>query len=163
MNKINPPTSDKKALRIIVQQKIAHMSLDEKKKESAKVCLLVRKSLATKKFKTIISYHAFDDEVDVSEISLWWERTWKNVLTIPQNNEDFKVPENSILIVPWRAFTKEGKRIGRGTGYYDKLLEKYPDTPTIGVCFICQVLRDIPEDSWDKRVNEVVFAGNTLE
>jgi len=71
MNKINPPTSDKKALRIIVQQKIAHMSLDEKKKESAKVCLLVRKSLATKKFKTIISYHAFDDEVDVSEISLW--------------------------------------------------------------------------------------------
>lgn len=163
MNKINQPTSDKKTLRAIVQEKIAHMSIDEKKKESAEVCLQVMESLATKNFETIIIYHAFDDEIDVSEIALWWERAWKNVLAIPKSDEDFEIPENSILIVPWRAFTKEWKRIGRGSGYYDVLLTKYKNTPTIGVCFACQVLGDIPEESWDKRVDEVVFAGNILE
>jgi 5-formyltetrahydrofolate cyclo-ligase len=163
MNKTNLPTSDKKTLRAIVQEKIAHMSIDEKKKESTEVCLQITESLATKNFKTIIIYHAFDDEIDISQIALWWEQAWKNVLAIPQSTEAFQIPENSILIVPWRAFTKEWKRIGRGSGYYDRLLEKYSNIPTIGVCFACQVLGDIPEENWDKRVDEVVFARNILE
>lgn len=53
--------------------------------------------------------------------------------------------------------------MGRGSGYYDKLLEKYKNIPTIGTCFVCQVFGDIPEESWDRRVDEVVFMGNTLE
>jgi len=163
MNKTNLPTSDKKTLRAIVQEKIAHMSIDEKEQESMEVCLQVTESLATKNFKTIIIYHAFDDEINISRVALWAEQVWKKLLVIPQSIETFEIPENSILIVPWRAFTKEWKRIGRGSGYYDALLAKYKNTPTIGACFACQVFGDIPEESWDKRVDEVVFAGNILE
>lgn len=146
-----------------MQEKIAQMSIDEKEEESKNVCTQFAKSLFNKKFKTIITYDAFDDEINIAPITLWAEKMWKIILTIPQNNEAFEIPENSILIVPWRAFTKEWKRIGRGSGYYDKLLEKYKNIPTIGVCFACQVFGDIPEESWDRRVDEVVFMGNTLE
>lgn len=163
MNKINQPTSDKKTLRAIVQEKIAHMSIDEKDRESVNVCLQITKNLAKKNFKTIILYHAFDDEIDVSRVALWAEQVWKEILFIPQSTEVFEIPENSVLIVPGRAFTREWKRIGRGSGYYDTLLEKYKNTSTIWVCFRCQVFGDIPEESWDKRVDEVVFAGNILE
>lgn len=74
MNKTNLPTSDKKTLRKIVQEKIALMSIDEKEQESAEVSLQIIKSLATKKFKTIITYHAFDDEIDVSPVAHWAEQ-----------------------------------------------------------------------------------------
>ena len=74
MNKINQPTSDKKTLRAIVQEKIAHMSIDEKDRESVNVCLQITKILAKKNFKTIILYHAFDDEIDVSRVALWAEQ-----------------------------------------------------------------------------------------
>ncbi len=73
MNKINQPTSDKKTLRVLVQEKIAHMSTHEKGQESINVCLQITKSLAKKNFKTIILYHAFDDEIDVSRVALWAE------------------------------------------------------------------------------------------
>jgi len=73
MNKINPPTSDKKTLRVLVQEKIAQMSIDEKERESVDVSLRITKSLAEKNFKTIILYHAFDDEIDVSPVVLWAE------------------------------------------------------------------------------------------
>jgi 5-formyltetrahydrofolate cyclo-ligase len=163
MNKINPPIFDKKTLRMIVQEKIAHMSDEKKKKESEIVCIKLIEILTKKDFETLITYVAFDDEIDVFKINKQIEGMWKTLLVIPQSNEEFIVPKNSILIIPWRAFTKEWKRIGRGSGYYDVLLTKYPNTPTIGICFMCQVLTDMPEDSWDKRVDEVVFAGNILE
>jgi len=62
------------------------------------------------------------------------------------------------MLVPGRAFTKDGKRIGRGSGYYDKLLSKDPHLQTIGVCFNCQIFEDLPQDEWDQKMDEVVFA-----
>jgi 5-formyltetrahydrofolate cyclo-ligase len=69
MNKINPPIFDKKTLRMIVQEKIAHMSDEKKKKESEIVCIKLIEILAKKDFETLITYVAFDDEIDVFEIN----------------------------------------------------------------------------------------------
>lgn len=74
MNKINPPTFDKKTLRIIVQEKIAQMSIDEKEEESKNVCVQLANSLLSKNFKTIIIYDTFDDEIYIAPISLWAEK-----------------------------------------------------------------------------------------
>jgi 5-formyltetrahydrofolate cyclo-ligase len=65
--------------------------------------------------------------------------------------------------VPGRAFTRDGRRIGRWSGYYDKLINQYPNSQTIGVCFRCQMFEKLPEDSWDKRMDEVVFPSINLE
>ena len=74
MNKINPPTFDKKTLRAIVQERIAQMSIDEKEEESKNVCTQFAKSLLNKKFKTIITYDAFNDEINIAPITLWAEK-----------------------------------------------------------------------------------------
>ena len=47
------------------------------------------------------------------------------------------------------AFTTSGKRLGRGGGYYDKLLNIYPDTLKIGLTFNERIIEDIPTDSHD--------------
>lgn len=60
-----------------------------------------------------------------------------------------------LAIIPGRAFTKEGKRLGRGKGYYDRLLPLL-HCKTIGVCFPFQILDDIPTELHDCKVDEVI-------
>lgn len=59
-------------------------------------------------------------------------------------------------VVPGMAFTCEGLRLGRGKGYYDRLLVQLTDTYTIGICFPFQVVETIPCDQYDCRVDELL-------
>lgn len=61
-----------------------------------------------------------------------------------------------LAIIPGRAFTLDGCRLGRGKGYYDRLLPLL-HCPTIGICFPCQILDTIPLDAHDIKVNKVIF------
>ena len=47
------------------------------------------------------------------------------------------------------AFTTSGKRLGRGGGYYDKLLCMYPNTLKIGLTFNERIIKDIPIENHD--------------
>ena len=60
-----------------------------------------------------------------------------------------------IAIVPGMAFTQDGKRLGRGKGYYDRLLVKMPSVYKMGVCFPFQIVKDIPTDENDILMDEV--------
>ena len=65
--------------------------------------------------------------------------TKESVKPIPYDKID-------LLLVPGIAFDKNGNRLGRGKGYYDRLLEKLPTpTVTIGLCFDFQVVKSIPK------------------
>ena len=56
---------------------------------------------------------------------------------------------NSVSIIPGVAFSADGHRLGRGKGYYDRLLSRLTLTYKIGLCFNFQILEDIPYDSHD--------------
>ena len=60
------------------------------------------------------------------------------------------------MIVPGRAFTRDGKRIGRGGGWYDRLLSSSPDLYKMGVCFDFQVFDDLPIEEHDVVMDEVI-------
>lgn len=62
-----------------------------------------------------------------------------------------------LAIVPGMAFDKNGNRLGRGKGYYDKLLS-HLTCPKIGICFPCQIFPSIPHEEWDERMNQVQTA-----
>src|SRR5439155_1417820 len=53
-----------------------------------------------------------------------------------------------LVLAPGIAFALDGTRLGRGKGYYDRLLEKV-QASKIGVCFDWQVLPQIPRDGHD--------------
>ena len=78
---------------------------------------------------------------------------------------DFHIlePENNpyegsfdLIVVPGMAFDRDGHRLGRGRGYYDRFLSKYPEVKTIGICFDFQFLESIPTEPHDRRVDEVI-------
>ena len=62
-----------------------------------------------------------------------------------------------LILVPGLAFTADGHRLGRGGGYYDRLLAILPPhTRRIGVCFATQIVAELPMEPHDQRVERVV-------
>ena len=62
-----------------------------------------------------------------------------------------------LVLVPGLAFARDGRRLGRGGGFYDRLLcQPSLKARRIGVCFEVQVLENVPLDKHDQRVDEVV-------
>ncbi len=71
----------------------------------------------------------------------------------------------AVALVPGLAFTRAGARLGRGKGFYDRLLPLFPaTTKRIGVCYACQLVDSLPLDDHDMPVDEVVpvWDGATL-
>ena len=63
-----------------------------------------------------------------------------------------------LVIVPGVAFDKKGNRLGRGKGYYDRLLQKLPKTTqSIGLAFDFQILSSVPSHAHDVAVGRVIF------
>ena len=66
--------------------------------------------------------------------------------------------EIDAMIVPGVAFTKQCARLGRGKGFYDKYLShKDFRAYTIGLCYPCQVVEDLPSEPHDKIIDEVIY------
>jgi len=55
-------------------------------------------------------------------------------------------------LVPGLAFDNAGRRLGRGKGYYDRLLERFRGTKC-GVAFDFQVVAELPEEPHDVKLN----------
>ena len=74
--------------------------------------------------------------------------------------------EGVIVLVPGRAFDRQGNRLGRGAGGYDRWIQKRrSDNPSMqfwGVCFECQAVDEVPMEEWDQQVDQVITARGIL-
>lgn len=70
--------------------------------------------------------------------------------------------EISLIIVPGIAFDRAGNRMGRGKGYYDRLLPSLGATK-IGVCFGFQLLPSIPAGPLDEPMDGIITERETLD
>ena len=64
-------------------------------------------------------------------------------------------PRPDLIIVPGIAFDRQLNRLGRGRGYYDRLLSDLT-LPCIGLAFAFQLFDHIPVDAHDRRMTAVV-------
>jgi 5-formyltetrahydrofolate cyclo-ligase len=67
-----------------------------------------------------------------------------------------------LVLVPGVAFDVHGHRLGRGKGYYDRLLRGLGGT-TCGVAFDQQIVGEIPVEPHDVRVNCVLTPTRWIE
>lgn len=59
-------------------------------------------------------------------------------------------------VIPGMSFDPRGNRLGRGKGYYDRLLQKMPHIYKIGVCFDFQKEESLPTEKHDIPMDFVV-------
>lgn len=60
-----------------------------------------------------------------------------------------------LIIVPGVAFDRHLNRMGRGKGYYDRLLSTL-QAPKIGICFDFQLQENVPTEPFDKKMDLVI-------
>lgn len=62
----------------------------------------------------------------------------------------------SLIVVPGVAFDCLGNRMGRGKGFYDRLLPKMQHAKKVGICFDFQLFKALPTDDHDVKMDVVI-------
>lgn len=72
------------------------------------------------------------------------------------------LPHIQYVLTPGRAFDREGYRLGRGNGGYDKWIKKQreenPSTQYWGIALECQIVNAVPHEGHDQKMNRVITA-----
>jgi 5-formyltetrahydrofolate cyclo-ligase len=140
------------------------------------------------KAKRIMFYISFDGEVDTQEMIKEAQDNFGKTVVVPvcqknrvirpaQLSPNFRLKKGpygiceplvkkflalkdlDLVVVPGVAFDKQGNRLGRGKGYYDRFLKKLPvHTTSIGLAFAFQILPSLPVASRDVRLKQVLSA-----
>jgi len=73
----------------------------------------------------------------------------------PDGDDTADINDIEMVVVPAMAYDRKGNRVGRGKGYYDRLLA---DTKAlkVGVAYDCQLVDEIEADEFDIPVDIVV-------
>lgn len=166
---------DKAALRKEIEQK-----LDAFKKKDQESHEITSKLLAMEEYRNadvILAYAPMKNEVDISALFedgrlLFPYIEGKEMFFAPpplkKGAHGFFEPEkripsyfkNAIILVPARALTMDGFRLGRGGGYYDRFLEKNKaGLFSIGLAFSVQIVDKLPVENHDRRLDVVLTAG----
>ena len=83
--------------------------------------------------------------------------TYRVMEPIPEKCPLVKSSELQAIVTPGLSFSKSGARLGKGGGYYDRLLEETKGSArSIGVGFDCQLCRDIPMEPHDQYLDGVI-------
>ena len=81
-------------------------------------------------------------------------------IAVPRRREPVATDSIDVVIVPGLAFDPQGRRLGRGGGFYDRFLPSVPrKAATVGVCFGLKRVEAVPAGPSDARVEWL--AGST--
>ena len=173
---------DKKNIRAEVRRRIKLLSEEEKQSSATAIFAKIEATEAFAKAECVALFVAMWDEVPTTETLERWRGLGKHVviprvegdimryydyhpdrmivgafgIIEPVGNKEVSADAIDLMIVPARAFTPNGDRMGRGGGFYDKYMSlegfravKY------GVAFACQIFDTLPTDPHDISVDEV--------
>jgi 5-formyltetrahydrofolate cyclo-ligase len=157
-----PLHNDKASLRLAAKAILENLLKSgelEKRKEIA-----INKIINADFFKTtkrILFYKALKDEIDLNALTELFPD--KNFL-IPEVTgnhppEDFikECQDLELIIIPGLSFDKRGYRLGRGGGYYDKLLSRIKTQAlTLGIIPKELYLEKLPNEPHDIKVDLVL-------
>lgn len=80
----------------------------------------------------------------------------------PQGDETVSIDDIEMVVVPAMAYDRQGNRVDRGKGYYDRLLAD-SKAIKIGVAYDCQLVDEIDTDSFDQPVDIVITQSRTYK
>jgi 5-formyltetrahydrofolate cyclo-ligase len=64
--------------------------------------------------------------------------------------------EELVVFVPGVAFDLRGNRLGRGKGWYDRLIEKLGQATFVALAYDFQIVNEVPAEEWDQRVHYLI-------
>ena len=62
-----------------------------------------------------------------------------------------------LVVLPGVAFDKQGNRMGRGAGYYDRILKRVQQAPKVALAYSFQMLDKVPVEPHDIKMDKVIY------
>ena len=177
----------KRELRRMIRGRIAELDAAARQAMSLDICRKLAALAREKDYRRVAVFAARPGEVDLLPLlDMMPEREWYFPLVhegrrlsfhrvchggeFVTGSWDIREPgpacpelhagELDLIVLPGAAFTRDGRRLGYGGGFYDTLLAgPARDVPLAGVCFPCQLLDDLPVEPHDKKADMVVTSG----
>lgn len=178
----------KDEIRRHIRARKALLNDDERLSAAERVFATVQRMAAFTMARRILMYHSLPDELSThSFIDSWhtrkefflprvnglnleilpYDRSRMHLgafsIEEPDGTETVDISQIDLVIVPAVAYDRRGNRVGRGKGYYDRLLSTAARTlTTIGVGYDFQLVDEIDADPFDIPVDFVVTDGNGI-
>lgn len=67
----------------------------------------------------------------------------------------------NLIVIPGIAFDRHLNRLGRGKGFYDRLLTNL-DIPKIAICFHFQLIEQVPTEPFDRPMDYIITEEETI-
>ena len=176
-------TKSKSDIRRAAKSAVKALTAQQKADKSTLILSRIASSESIKSAKTVALYASLSDEVQSFELIELLSQTKRVVLPRvagndmdfypytpsslkvgafgieePQGSEPISPNEIDVIVVPGVAFTTDGKRCGRGKGYYDKYLSRSGFRAIkIGVCYAEQLAEDIPNEPHDIVMDYMIY------
>lgn len=175
---------NKQEIRNKIKQLKASLSNTQKETEALIVKQKIENSLWFRNASNILTYNSLPDELcTASHLQDW--KAFKTLYLPRVNGDDLEIlyAENTVIgsfniyeptgnniippskidlaIIPGIAFSPNGARIGRGKGYYDRLLVNL-NALKIGICYDCQLLNNLPHESHDIYMDAIITPSRTI-
>ena len=175
-------SDDKATLRRIIKEKKQTYSRHALREKSVSVLRQLEESPTFAQAHTVLLYHSLPDEVHTHDFIERWHHTKRILLphvtsrglilrqyesehTLVKSPMNIYEPTGKnftdyedidLAIIPGIAFDPQRNRLGRGKGYYDRLLATHPTIPTIGICFDFQLVNEVPTNGNDIAMDMVM-------
>ncbi len=168
--------------REIARQKKLYSS-EQLQNWSDQIMSLLEQSELFRQAHVVACYHALPGEVQTAAFLERWYKKKRIVLPVVQGDDLLFFPyagpasvqtgafgitepivtpqsvsiekEIDLIIVPGVAFDRQLNRMGRGKGFYDRLLSTL-SVPKIGIGYSFQLQEQIPTEDFDKKMDLVI-------
>lgn len=157
--------------------------LAERKALSGRIMAALEQNDAFVRAGTVLMYYSLPDEVYTHSFVEKWSKEKHILLPVVKGGGALEIREYTgkadlregafhiwepsgalftdygkieTAVIPGIAFDGEGHRLGRGGGYYDRLLPALGHAWKLGLCFPFQLLEEVPHEAYDSVMDEVV-------
>ena len=137
------------------------MTAEERQDYSEEICERVLEMTEWAEANRVVLFVPLPSEPIITPLKLDCEARKIISISIPQsarNESELHLPDPiDLIVVPGVAFSKDRHRLGRGNGFFDRLLTgRAAQALKIGVCFSSQMLDTLPSDRRDVMMDAVI-------
>ncbi len=153
--------AQKAALRAVQLRKLRMMTDEDRAERSSLIFRRILASEAWQKAGRVLLFSPMRTEPDISPLQSAAAEARKSVAVIPataRDESELALPfAPDFILVPGLAFSRGGHRLGRGGGFYDRLLAgRAKDALKLGTCFSLQLVDPIPAEAHDVILDAII-------
>ena len=173
---------DKRDIRRAARSRIAALTMEQRRLAAAQIFAAVAELPAFRNATTVALFASLHDEPNTEDFITEWSRRKRIVLprvegdvmrfydyspeTMASGSFGINEPHSErlctpsdidFMVVPGVAFTSDGRRMGRGKGFYDRYISQEGfRAATVGVCFRTQIVDHLPSEPHGRPTDSVI-------